>query len=103
VTALFLQFDYKDKQFLRVGYYVNNQYDDQHLDWRLQPPSTVQFSVSPNGLIFLFVLACPSVLPSVRAVVRSSGLCFLLSGLWFGCGCHPVISSSLSPVALWCH
>jgi len=40
VTVVLLTCSYNDTEFVRVGYYVNNEYDSQ--EWRETPPETVQ-------------------------------------------------------------
>ncbi|KAK7208059.1 hypothetical protein BZA70DRAFT_298449 [Myxozyma melibiosi] len=40
VTVILLTCSYKDQEFVRVGYYVNNEYDTEEL--RENPPSKVQ-------------------------------------------------------------
>mmetsp|Transcript_13070 Transcript_13070/g.15773 ORF Transcript_13070/g.15773 Transcript_13070/m.15773 type:complete len:234 (-) Transcript_13070:899-1600(-) len=40
VTVILLTCAYRGKEFIRVGYYVNNDYDDEEL--RENPPDTVQ-------------------------------------------------------------
>lgn len=40
VTVILLSCSYNDKEFVRVGYYVNNEYDSEEL--RENPPSKVQ-------------------------------------------------------------
>mmetsp|Transcript_11655 Transcript_11655/g.15846 ORF Transcript_11655/g.15846 Transcript_11655/m.15846 type:complete len:219 (-) Transcript_11655:119-775(-) len=40
VTVLLLTCSYRDQEFIRVGYYVNNEYDSEEL--RESPPETVQ-------------------------------------------------------------
>lgn len=40
VTVVILSCSYADKEFVRVGYYVNNEYDSDEL--RENPPSKVQ-------------------------------------------------------------
>ena len=40
VTVILLSCSYASKEFVRVGYYVNNEYDDEEL--RLNPPPKVQ-------------------------------------------------------------
>lgn len=40
VTVILLSCSYNDKEFVRVGYYVNNEYDNEEM--RNDPPSKVQ-------------------------------------------------------------
>ena len=42
VTVLLLTCSYDDVEFIRVGYYVNNDYHDQFEELRENPPATVQ-------------------------------------------------------------
>ena len=42
VTVLLLTCSYNDVEFIRVGYYVNNDYHDQFEELRENPPATVQ-------------------------------------------------------------
>lgn len=41
VTVILLTCSYKDQEFIRVGYYVNNEYTDQELIEN--PPEKPQF------------------------------------------------------------
>ena len=41
VTVVLLTCSYKGKEFIRVGYYVNNEYDDPEL--KENPPSEVKY------------------------------------------------------------
>eukprot|EP01113_Clastostelium_recurvatum_P000595 TRINITY_DN10277_c0_g1_i1.p1 TRINITY_DN10277_c0_g1~~TRINITY_DN10277_c0_g1_i1.p1 ORF type:complete len:227 (-),score=47.96 TRINITY_DN10277_c0_g1_i1:60-740(-) len=42
VTVVLLQCLYRGKQFLRVGYYVQNEYAEAYPELRLEPPTTVE-------------------------------------------------------------
>lgn len=42
VTVVLLSCSYRDKEFVRVGYYVNNEYTDEAL--REEPPEQVVWS-----------------------------------------------------------
>lgn len=39
VTVIIITASYRDKEFVRVGYYVNTDYEDEQL--RIEPPSKV--------------------------------------------------------------
>ena len=39
VTVIIITASYRDKEFVRVGYYVNTDYEDEEL--RLEPPPKV--------------------------------------------------------------
>ena len=41
VTVVLLTCSYRSKEFIRVGYYVNNEYDDPEL--KENPPAEIQF------------------------------------------------------------
>ena len=41
VTVVLLTCSYRNKEFIRVGYYVNNEYTDPEL--RENPPENIQF------------------------------------------------------------
>lgn len=47
VTAVLVSCKYRKQEFARVGYYVNNSYDEAHSEWNLTPPDVpqVQFMV----------------------------------------------------------
>ncbi|KAJ9091047.1 hypothetical protein QFC19_009284 [Naganishia cerealis] len=55
VTVLILTASYRDKEFVRVGYYVNTEYEDE--ERRLEPPAVVDF----KGLIRNVLVAKPRV------------------------------------------
>ena len=47
VTVVLLTCGYKDQEFIRVGYYVNNEYSDPEL--KENPPTTPDFSKVINN------------------------------------------------------
>jgi hypothetical protein len=55
VTVLILTASYRDKEFVRVGYYVNTEYEDEAR--RLEPPAVVDFT----GLIRNVLVEKPRV------------------------------------------
>lgn len=55
VTVLILTASYRDKEFVRVGYYVNTEYEDEAR--RLEPPAQVDF----KGLIRNVLVEKPRV------------------------------------------
>jgi len=55
VTVLILTASYRDKEFVRVGYYVNTEYEDEPR--RLEPPAIVDFT----GLIRNVLVEKPRV------------------------------------------
>lgn len=55
VTVLILTASYRDKEFVRVGYYVNTEYADE--ERRLEPPEKVEF----DGLIRNVLVEKPRV------------------------------------------
>lgn len=42
VTAVLVSCKYRKQEFARVGYYVNNSYDEEHAEWNTTPPDTPQ-------------------------------------------------------------
>ncbi|KAJ9117941.1 hypothetical protein QFC20_000222 [Naganishia adeliensis] len=55
VTVLILTASYRDKEFVRVGYYVNTEYEDE--ERRLEPPTQVDF----KGLVRNVLVDKPKV------------------------------------------
>ncbi len=55
VTVLILTGSYRDKEFVRVGYYVNTEYEDE--ERKLNPPETVEW----EGLIRNVLVEKPRV------------------------------------------
>lgn len=55
VTVLILTASYRDKEFVRVGYYVNTEYEDEAR--RLEPPLQVDF----KGLVRNVLVDKPKV------------------------------------------
>ncbi|RWS17557.1 histone chaperone asf1-like protein [Dinothrombium tinctorium] len=55
VTVVLLTCSYKSKEFIRVGYYVNNEYTDPEL--RENPPPTPQFDKLQRNIL----ATCPRV------------------------------------------
>ncbi|ORX59580.1 anti-silencing protein [Hesseltinella vesiculosa] len=49
VTVVLLSCLYRDKEFVRVGYYVNNEYDDEQL--RLEPPEHVMIDKLQRNIL----------------------------------------------------
>ncbi|KAJ3230229.1 ASF1 anti-silencing function 1 [Chytriomyces hyalinus] len=49
VTVVILQVSYREKEFIRVGYYVNTDYKDEAL--REQPPPNVDFSKVERSIL----------------------------------------------------
>lgn len=49
VTVVLLICSYRDQEFIRVGYYVNNEYETEEL--RLQPPSPIDFDKIQRNIL----------------------------------------------------
>ena len=91
VTVVLLSCFYKDREFIRVGYYVNNEYDEE--DLRENPPATPQierlvrniladkprvtkwsinFDSNPNGAPMQVSFGLPRVDPPGKALVSAA-------------------------------
>ena len=55
VTVLLLTCSYDDVEFIRVGYYVNNDYHDQFEELRENPPATVQIDKVVRNLSLIHI------------------------------------------------
>eukprot|EP00762_Andalucia_godoyi_P006843 ANDGO_00935.mRNA.1 Histone chaperone asf1 len=42
VTAVLVSCKFQSNEFARIGYYVNNTYDEAHAEWNLTPPDVPQ-------------------------------------------------------------
>ncbi len=49
VTVVLLICSYRDKEFVRVGYYVNNEYKDEEM--KANPPSSVDFPAISRSIL----------------------------------------------------
>ncbi|KAI9350796.1 histone chaperone ASF1B [Obelidium mucronatum] len=49
VTVVLLQVSYREKEFIRVGYYVNTDYKDEGL--RENPPATIEFDKLERSIL----------------------------------------------------
>ncbi len=49
VTVVLLICSYRDKEFVRVGYYVNNEYKDEEM--KANPPAAVDFSSVARSIL----------------------------------------------------
>ena len=91
VTVVFLSCSYNGEEFIRVGYYVNNEYDEE--DLRENPPATPQierlvrniladkprvtkwsinFDSNPNGAPMQVSFGLPRVDPPGKALVSAA-------------------------------
>jgi hypothetical protein len=50
VTALLLTCSYKEQEFFRCGYYVNNFYDNE--EWNISPPEEIQLDKLKRHILF---------------------------------------------------
>ena len=50
VTALLLTCSYKEQEFFRCGYYLNNFYDNE--EWNISPPEEIQLDKLKRHILF---------------------------------------------------
>lgn len=58
VTVVLLTCSYRSQEFIRVGYFINNEYNDPELKENLpSPPQFDKVNINRNGMhYFIFIL-----------------------------------------------
>ncbi|GFR86116.1 histone chaperone asf1 [Elysia marginata] len=69
VTVVLLTCSYRSKEFIRVGYYVNNEYDDPEL--KENPPAEIQFQKLTRNILSSEVRETLSTLEDVKKWIPS--------------------------------